>query len=193
MILVQSLACRVRLVNVKYLILISAVSISTLLAGCSTLVEVLPQGMKPVKYDFESCKVRFPQLAGLNIASGIARENEKSLTGVLDYCVTQILGKADYGFQWEFTRTTDPFSSQPKYSVLVWEGKGCLLSEQDKSKGTLPWHQVTALETFEGGGCAGLLSAIPRRNLNSHSSRAKREMDLPEASMIAYRLAGVKN
>lgn len=174
-------------------IVIAALAAATGLAGCSTVVAFLPQSMRPVKYDFESCKVWFPQLAGLNVDFGIARENEKSLTGVLDFCVTQILGKADYGFEWEFTRPTDPFSSLPEFSVLVWEGKGCLLSQQDKAKGTLPWHRVTALETFEDGGCAKVLATVSRRNISSHSSRAKREASLREASMIAYRLTRQKN
>ena len=173
--------------------MIAALSMSALLGGCSTVVALLPQGLKPVKYDFESCKVMFPQVGGLNMESGIARENEKSLTGVLDFCVTQILGKADYGFEWEFTRPTDPFSSQPQYSLLVWEGKGCLLSEQDKAKGLLIWHRVKELETFEGGGCASLLSAVPPRNISSHRSRAKREASLGEVSAAAVRMAGKQN
>lgn len=169
--------------------LIAALLMSALLGGCSTVVALLPEGMKPVKYDLQSCSVMFPQLEGLNVASGVARENEKSLTGVLDFCVTQIVGKADYGFEWEFTRPTDPFSSLSSYSVLVWEGKGCLLSQQDWSKGPVPWHRVTAMETFEDGGCARVLASIPRRNINSHSSRTKREASLAEVSMAASRLA----
>lgn len=177
----------------RYRMLIAAFASAAGLVGCSTVVAFLPQGMKPVKYDLESCTVMFPQLAGLNVASSIASENAKSLTGVLDFCVTQILGKADYGFEWEFTRPTDPFSSLPQFSVLVWEGKGCLLSEQDKTRGTLPWHRVTALETFEGEGCARLLSSIPPRNISSHRTRAKREVTLAEARTAVARAQGKPN
>jgi hypothetical protein len=177
----------------RYRILIAALAAAAGLSGCSTVVAFLPQGMRPVKYDLESCTVMFPQLAGLNVAAGIARENETSLTGVMDYCVTQILGKADYGFEWEFTRPTDPFSSHSQYSLLVWEGKGCLLSEQDKAKGLLIWHRVKELETFVGGGCARLLSAIPPRNISSHKTRAKREVTLTEARTAVARAQGKPN
>lgn len=166
-----------------------ALAAATGLAGCSTVVALLPEGLKPVKYNLQTCSVWFPQLAGLNIEAGVARENEKSLTGVLDYCVTQIVGKADYGFEWGFTRPTDPFSSMSSYSLLVWEGKGCLLSQQDTTKGVVPWHRVTALETLEDGGCDSLLASIPKRNISSHSSRAKREVSKAEALMAGSRPA----
>jgi hypothetical protein len=84
-------------------------------------------------------------------------------------------------------------SSQPQRGVLVWEGKGCVLTEQDKSKGTASWRTVTALEPFETGGCATLLWLVSPRHISAHSGSAKREVSLRDARGIATRLTGVKN
>jgi uncharacterized protein YceK len=166
---------------------------ATTLAGCSTVVALLPEGMRPVKYDLKTCSAMFPQLEGLNVVAGVTRENEKSLTGVWEVCVTQILGKADYGFEWEFVRKGDFLSSEPQSGVLVWEGKGCVLTEHGKSNVTSYWRTVTAVEPFETGGCATLLWLVSPRHISAHSGSAKREVSLRDARGIATRLTGVKN